>query len=807
LKAPTIEYSAKMNGMKNWIYTLVVFLFWFNQLEATHIVGGDMTYRCLGNNQYEISLTVRRDCLNGNPGAQFDDPAAVGIFDSRGFLVSQVANFGVLDMNLRLDDTLNDILDTRCGLNGGDVCVHTTTYKEIVTLPFRPDGYILAYQRCCRNYTIVNIIDPLTVGSTFSMRIREEALTLCNSSPVLNDYPPVYICGGTPINFNLKATDPDGDSLVYSLCNPLTGADQMNPRPSTPSSPPYDPVIFKSPYSLIDMIGGSPALKMDSVTGRMTGFAVNTIAQYLVAYCVKEYRDGVLISELQREFQINVRNCMSVPVAEFDVKLDNCQDPVHLELTDRSTDAFSNLISWNWQVKTGTSTQNSSLRNPVFNLPDSGTGTIRLVIRSREGCQDTLIKPITFNNFKPAFFADSFLICKGDSVLLLKNPRPGIKYEWTPATGLSCNTCPNPTAFPSVTTTYYLMSMDSICSRSDMVTVQVKSCILDSCAVSLIRKCLPGGSVEITALNHLGLPIQPGARNFELFWDIKANATQSAYSIINRNPVVVQDGRIISLTSKIYSWPKGVPKSIEYALICQRRITDTINLNCTGPCKDFNLVLSSCEDDYDKKYNLNFPPAICQSICKNECNYTIALFELNGQLIDPTQYQIKWSNGATGAYVMLMGPYYDNLSVEVRKGDCVWYGRYIRSCKEYKFKFAEENLTTRSTGKNNDCDPSINSNAAKETENLIHFSVQPNPFTEQTQVLMSFDHYSAGRLEIFNLAGKRIWSHQIAENRSLFYAIDLDESMIPHAGIYLIRYSGENGIQKVIKLVKQGGDN
>ncbi|MBK7693910.1 MAG: hypothetical protein IPI30_06215 [Saprospiraceae bacterium] len=26
---------------------------------------------------------------------------------------------------------------------------------------------------------------------------------------------------------------------------------------------------------------------MDARTGRMTGFAVNTIAQYLVAYCVK----------------------------------------------------------------------------------------------------------------------------------------------------------------------------------------------------------------------------------------------------------------------------------------------------------------------------------------------------------------------------------------------------------------------------------------------------------------------------------------------------------------------------------------
>ena len=46
---------------------------------ATHIVGGELNYRCLGNNQYEISLTVYRDCFNGVP--YFDNPAVIGIFD------------------------------------------------------------------------------------------------------------------------------------------------------------------------------------------------------------------------------------------------------------------------------------------------------------------------------------------------------------------------------------------------------------------------------------------------------------------------------------------------------------------------------------------------------------------------------------------------------------------------------------------------------------------------------------------------------------------------------------------------------
>jgi hypothetical protein len=33
---------------------------------------------------------------------------------------------------------------------------------------------------------------------------------------------------------------------------------------------------------------------------------------------------------------------------------------------------------------------------------------------------------------------------------------------------------------------------------------------------------------------------------------------------------------------------------------------------------------------------------------------------------------------------MLMGNYYNTLTVEVRKGDCVWRGRYWKSCNGYE---------------------------------------------------------------------------------------------------------------------------
>ena len=60
-------------------------LFCFLEASATHIVGGELNYKYLGSNNYEIRLTVYRDCYVGVP--PFDNPASVGIFNSNNQLL------------------------------------------------------------------------------------------------------------------------------------------------------------------------------------------------------------------------------------------------------------------------------------------------------------------------------------------------------------------------------------------------------------------------------------------------------------------------------------------------------------------------------------------------------------------------------------------------------------------------------------------------------------------------------------------------------------------------------------------------
>ena len=67
----------------------MIFFLLFNKASATHIVGGEIYYTCLGNNDYKITLKLYRDCFNGQ--APFDAPAYIGIYNSGGGLVNTLS--------------------------------------------------------------------------------------------------------------------------------------------------------------------------------------------------------------------------------------------------------------------------------------------------------------------------------------------------------------------------------------------------------------------------------------------------------------------------------------------------------------------------------------------------------------------------------------------------------------------------------------------------------------------------------------------------------------------------------------------
>ena len=350
-------------------------------LKATHIVGGEMTYTCLGNNQYQVTLTIFRDCFNGVPW--FDNPASIGVFTSDNLLFSQT----LVPLNLMQNDTLDPDLGSECFVAPPNVCVHTTSYTTVLNLPFNPGGYHIVYQRCCRNNTISNIIAPEDTGATYSIEISALALQECNNSPVFNNWPPLYLCVNFPFEIDQSAVDPDGDSLVYQLCNPLQGASDFAPMPQPPNAPPYIPVQWiDPPYNVSNMLNGLPGgvpMAIDPATGLLTG-TPNTLGQFVIGICVEEYRNGVLIGVKRRDYQVNVGEC-SIATAAFFAPDILC-DSYEVGLTNQSESADDFLWLFNDPNNPGAS---STLFNPAYTYSDTGLYTITLIAEPGTNCSDT----------------------------------------------------------------------------------------------------------------------------------------------------------------------------------------------------------------------------------------------------------------------------------------------------------------------------------------------------------------------------------------------------------------------------------
>lgn len=434
----------KSVGLNVFPVALVLFFMSFGagSLQATHIVGGNISYKCLGFTNYEITLTVRRDCDLGDPEAQFDDPVSIGIFDQYGNLLPWYGVGGQLLIPFSADDTLDSEFAGECDILGTPVCVHTTTYTGIVTLPYRKGGYTLAYQRCCRNASLTNIVDPLNTGGTYYLRLTEQGINNCNTQAVFNEWPEIYACSNNELEIDQSAFDPDGDSLVYKLCTPSLGATIDEPMPQPPGNPNwpvppyYDEITWAAGFSEDNMTGSTDPLVINPVTGMITG-TPGMVGQYLIGVCVEEYRDGQLMSFTRRDFELNTRVCAEGPTADFTADSLTC-DGLTIEFTNTSIDADE--YEWYFDYPNEDPAFFSTEENPIFTYPEGGFYDVKLkVFRLPDGCMDMITKTIgVFNSELEADFTADVLECYADSSLLeliatANDPNPDYdpeSYDW-----------------------------------------------------------------------------------------------------------------------------------------------------------------------------------------------------------------------------------------------------------------------------------------------------------------------------------------------------------------------------------------
>lgn len=403
-------------------------IFWFSlfcNLQARHIIGGEITYDCIAPGQYNFVMKIYRDCAC-NDCALLDQVAEIAIYRC-GVNVScssqtQGSPFDRISVPIQ---SINNVQppDYPCLDVPPNICVEEGLYLFTANLPVSPDSYHIVYQRCCRNVTITNIQNPEDAGATYSVEITPESQQVCNDSPTFNAFPPTVICVNQPIDFDHSATDPDGDQLVYSFCSPLLGGGPVgtnenpgNPNlcngvmPTPPCPPPYSDVNFVLPqFNPIEPMAGDPIVAIHPNTGLITGVPTMQ-GQYVVGVCVQEFRNGVLLTEIRRDFQFNVTVCEPTVVAA--IQSDEVLEDQNFVLNScgNNTITFvnesfqeSNIDNYNWAFEIEGVVQTFNEWNATVTFPDIGTYEGQLYLNPGTECGDTAN---IFVNIYPAIEAD-----------------------------------------------------------------------------------------------------------------------------------------------------------------------------------------------------------------------------------------------------------------------------------------------------------------------------------------------------------------------------------------------------------------
>ncbi|MBD3637102.1 MAG: PKD domain-containing protein [Crocinitomicaceae bacterium] len=370
---------------------------------ATHVVGGEIIYQHVGGSSYILTVKLYRDC----------DPASVDFPGSTTVNVDLGDGTPYTSFTLpRLGrDTLNPQLDT-CAFDPG-ICVEEAIYSSVVSLPPGSGGYHLYYTICCRNGSIDNINSPLNARETFYAYVPDNNIYLTNSSPVISNFPPVYVCNQQDLSLDFGATDADGDSLVYSFYTPYDGVNGSGISYSA-AQPPNNfqssTVTWLASYSATSPLdpSGFPGLNIDPQTGFITGSPVMQ-GQFVVGVRVDEYRGDSLIGRITRDFQFNVVNCPPPQDAAIGT-IDACNG---LAITfDNQSGAGANGF-W-WDFGTGNPADTSNAFEPTFTYPSIGTYPVTLIAQKGTLCSDTATYNLTVSGLNGDFtYVDT--VCIGEA--------------------------------------------------------------------------------------------------------------------------------------------------------------------------------------------------------------------------------------------------------------------------------------------------------------------------------------------------------------------------------------------------------
>jgi gliding motility-associated-like protein len=594
------------------LITFLIIVFSFTNFFASHVPGGNITYECVGPNQFVVTLTFFEDC-----GTAFEGPNAANITltDDCGY------NVGAIQLpNVVYQEEVSQLCSSQLPFsecNGGTLPgIYMHVWQDTITLPGTCDSWTFSYSNCCRNES-TNLVG---VSSNYYYEtILNSSTAPCNTSPSVTTQMIPYVCVNQPLVYNLGVYEPDGNTMVYTLVNAVTASGV-----SVPYQPGYS--------GAVPMNG----MTINSVTGDLN-FTPNIVGNFVVAVLVEEFdSNGDLVGSLVQDFQFEVINCPANTnpvepagitnytgdgslIAPNEISMCGgdsfCFDITFTDLN--STDSIfidSNIdLALPGATVTQTSWQSPATAEVCWVASNNVASPTSVVFSARDNACPIFgmsFYPIIVRVIESTTIGPDQTLCAGDSASILAEG--GTEFQWEALPGgdtiivgntFSCDTCTSVFATPSITTTYAVVSdLGGGCVNTDTMTVNVVPDFAYTLTQSAATSCI-GHEIQLEATPNI-----PGT--YVYTWSPSDDLDNPTIS----NPIFTPS---TSGTFEYYVEILGPTGCVKY---------DTILINVTPSfAPDFTLTASpmniNCGDTVLLNSVLNYtPPAFCGPSVNTVCS-------------------------------------------------------------------------------------------------------------------------------------------------------------------------------------------
>jgi hypothetical protein len=469
-----------------FVFTLLTFSFAKNT-QASHISGGDISYECVGQDSFLVTLKLFRDCA----GISAPTTGIMTFTSTCGGSVNATLTQNSFAEISQLCPT--QLSNSTCS-SGALPGLQEYIYSGLVVLSPACNTWTMAWSSCCRNNAVTNV----SPNGTYLYSTLYSGVDSCNSSPYFTSAPAPFVCLNQPVNYNFGVIEPDGDSIVYFLSPGFENATTL--------------VTYLGTYSYTQPIAGANMV-LNSFNGQLT-FTPTVIGIYVVVVRVEEYDrvTGVIKGTTIRDIQVVVQNCSnnSPTISTGGIynysgagsRIDSSNVEVcvgdsfsfDLSVSDADTSNIVSISNNLGQVFNNNFTVSLTSGNPavlhVSGIAPSGFPVNnQFTITGSDNSCPVLGKVYGAFNIKinkSTYAGEDDSICAGAQWVDL-NVEGGTAFTWVAISGspidtvstspnfnMTCTTCNNPSVSPQVTTTYVVYSnLSGGCSNIDTVVVNV----------------------------------------------------------------------------------------------------------------------------------------------------------------------------------------------------------------------------------------------------------------------------------------------------------------------------------------------